>query len=67
MTATGYLAIRTTLRTGLGPYMSVRISLAPPYMDPAEVQVPVWDLNEESGCGHIFGFYDGRQSEAPEP
>jgi hypothetical protein len=25
MTATGYLAIRTTLRTGLGPYMTVRI------------------------------------------
>jgi hypothetical protein len=41
--------------------------IAPPYMDPAEVQVPVWDLSEESGCGHIFGFYDGRQSEAPEP
>jgi hypothetical protein len=25
------------------------------------------DLSEESGCGHIFGFYDGRRSEAPEP
>jgi hypothetical protein len=25
------------------------------------------DLSEESGCSHIFGFFDGRQSEAPEP
>jgi len=31
MTATGYPAIRAaTLRTGLGPYMTVRIQLAPP-------------------------------------